>query len=46
MFSFGSGCASSMFVLKITKDITFMKNKINLQERVQNRIKISASEYD
>ena len=45
MFSYGSGAASTMFFLKIKKNVNFMRALMNIKENMQRRIKISPSEY-
>ena len=46
MFSYGSGLASSMFSFKVVRDINDIRSKLNITERLQNRIKISAEDYE
>lgn len=45
-FSYGSGCASTMFSLRITGDLSKMKENLNLQERLDKRIKKKVVEYE
>ena len=46
MFSYGSGLASSMFVLRVVSDYSRIKRVLNLKERLANRVKVSIPEYD
>ncbi|EAY00816.1 hydroxymethylglutaryl-CoA synthase family protein [Trichomonas vaginalis G3] len=46
MFSFGSGSASSMYALNVVGDTKFMKDALNLQERLDNRVQRKVSDYD
>lgn len=46
MFSYGSGLASSMFVIRFDNDYSMMRRIINLKERLASRTKISIHEYD
>ena len=45
MFSYGSGLASSLFFLKIKYDVKYISDAVNIQERLNNRVKISIEEY-
>lgn len=45
MFSYGSGLASSMFLLRVTDDLDFMKRKLNIHNRLKYRIKVTPVEY-
>lgn len=46
MFSYGSGVASSMFILKIKSDTTYISDIIKIHQRIKDRIKVSAEEYN
>lgn len=41
MFSYGSGLAASMFSLKVSKPLVELQKKLNIEERLKQRIKIS-----
>jgi hydroxymethylglutaryl-CoA synthase len=46
MFSYGSGCAASMFVLRVTGDYSRIKKAAQFKTRLTNRVRISAEEFD
>ena len=46
VFSYGSGLASSMFSLKVVGDTTEMAEKLNLQQRLEERKIVSPEVYD
>jgi 3-hydroxy-3-methylglutaryl CoA synthase len=47
MFSYGSGCAASMFVLNFTKDYKKVASlAADFIERLAQRIKVTPAEYD
>lgn len=51
LFSYGSGLASAMFSIKITKDLGPKLNKLlenlsNITKNLQNRVKVSPEEFD
>lgn len=46
MFSYGSGLASSMFVLRCTGSPSFISQKIKARERLENRVKVPCDIYD
>jgi 3-hydroxy-3-methylglutaryl CoA synthase len=46
MFSYGSGCAASMFVIKVVGDYSVLRAKTSFRERLENRVKISPEEFD
>ena len=46
MFSYGSGLASSMFILRFNSNSDFIQNRIQVRERLQNRVKVSCDVYD
>lgn len=46
MFSYGSGLASGMFLLRVNTDPSFMREKMNIDEKLKNRVKIPVEEYD
>ena len=45
-FSYGSGAASSMYVLNVKEDLSNMRKALNLQERLTSRTKRTVAEYD
>ena len=45
-FSYGSGCASSMYSIKVQGDLTKIKENLNLQERLNQRVKKQVVEYE
>lgn len=45
-FSYGSGMAASMFTITVNNDITYITDKLNLQNILDNRIKRSPDEYE
>lgn len=46
MFSYGSGAASTLFLLKVHQNTEFMRKKMNVKANLQNRIKISPEEFN
>lgn len=51
LFSYGSGLASAMFSIKITKDLgpklyKLLENLSNISKNLQNRVKVSPEEFD
>ena len=46
IFSYGSGLASSMFSLKVVGDTSVMKEKLNLDERLNSRKIVAPEVYD
>ena len=48
MFSYGSGCAATLFVLRIKNNSIgeFKERNLDILTRLQNRIKVSPQEYD
>ena len=46
MFSYGSGLASTMFVLKFDSDVRVIREKMQARERLQSRTKIPCEVYD
>ena len=46
MFSYGSGLASSLFIVRVIKNLNYIPPRINLIPRLESRIKISLSEFD
>jgi hydroxymethylglutaryl-CoA synthase len=46
MFSYGSGLASTMFSLRVVGDTSFMKSNLQVKERLEQRQKMEAKEYD
>lgn len=45
MFSYGSGTASSMFLLKIHQNVDFMRKEMNIKAILQNRIRVAPEEF-
>ncbi|KAH0785946.1 hydroxymethylglutaryl-CoA synthase, mitochondrial [Histomonas meleagridis] len=45
-FSYGSGCASTMFSLRVNGDLSKMKKVLNLEERLNSRTKRSVTDYE
>lgn len=46
MFSFGSGLASTMYLIKVNSDPSFMRSKLDIENRLKSRVKVSPEEYD
>jgi len=46
MFSYGSGCAASMFVLRFNRDYRRIQRLSDYRPRLARRVRISPSEYD
>ena len=46
MFSYGSGCASSMFLLHVVGDYKKIQEFCNFKNRLEKRVKISPEEFD
>ncbi len=46
MFSYGSGVASSMFILNIKGDLKFISDNLKIYQRIKDRIRVSAEDYD
>lgn len=46
MFSYGSGCAASMFVLRFTDQYKQISKVASFKDRLAKRVKVSAEEYD
>lgn len=46
MFSYGSGLASSMFILRFTSSVTEMRRNLDLHGRLLARIKVPVEVYD
>ena len=46
LFSYGSGLASSMFLIKVKSNSTNLSSKVNLKSRLEDRIRIDPSVYD
>ena len=48
MFSYGSGCAASMFMVKVSPEHDYrgVIRPANFKQRLDNRVKISPEEYD
>lgn len=45
MFSYGSGAASSLFLLRVERNVDFMRKTMRIHEKLSQRIKISPEEY-
>ena len=46
MFSFGSGLASSMFLIRVNSDPSFMRSKLDIENKLRSRVKVSPEDYD
>jgi hydroxymethylglutaryl-CoA synthase len=46
MFSYGSGCAASMFVLKFNNDYRKIASRAEFKPRLAQRIRVPAKDYD
>lgn len=46
MFSYGSGCAASLFALRCTKSTASHREKQQIKDRLSRRVKVPCSEYD
>lgn len=46
MFSYGSGCASSMFLLRINGNYETVFRPANFKQRLESRVKISPEVFD
>ena len=46
LFSYGSGCAASMFTIRAKEEYLNIKEKSDFQERLDNRIKKSPEFYE
>ena len=46
MFSYGSGCAASMFILSVQPGYERIRQLSCFKERLSNRIKVSPEEYN
>jgi hydroxymethylglutaryl-CoA synthase len=46
MFSYGSGCAASMFMVHVKGDYKNMQKASEFKTRLQNRIKVSPEDFD
>ena len=46
LFSYGSGLASSMFTLKVNKSTQDIKNNLNINEKLGQRVQVSAEKFD
>jgi hydroxymethylglutaryl-CoA synthase len=46
MFSYGSGCAASMFVLRVNGDYSHIQKNAHFESRLASRVKITAEEFD
>jgi hydroxymethylglutaryl-CoA synthase len=41
MFSYGSGCAASMFELKVRGDYSHIQKNCHFQDRLDKRVKVT-----
>lgn len=46
MFSYGSGCAASMFVLRVNQGYKRIQHLQDVKQRLASRVKISPAEYE
>ena len=46
MFSYGSGCAASMFVLRFNADYHRIKQLSDFHPRLASRVRVTAEEYN
>lgn len=46
MFSYGSGCAASMFTFTVNGDYQPIQKRAQFKQRLASRVKLSAEEYD
>jgi hydroxymethylglutaryl-CoA synthase len=46
MFSFGSGLASTMYLIRVNSDPSFMRSRLDIENRLKSRVKVSTDEYD
>jgi hydroxymethylglutaryl-CoA synthase len=46
MFSYGSGCAASLFRLTFTKDYKRVRHISDFKKRLESRMKLSPEQYD
>jgi hydroxymethylglutaryl-CoA synthase len=46
LFSFGSGLASTMYLVRVNSDPSFMREKLDIENRLKSRTKVSPEEYD
>lgn len=46
MFSYGSGLASSLFLLRVEQNVRIFRDLMGVKSRLAQRIKISPEEYD
>lgn len=46
MFSYGSGCAASMFMIHVKGDYKQIQKTLEFKTRLESRIKIPAAEFD
>ena len=46
MFSYGSGCAASMFMVHVRGDYKNMQKASEFKTRLENRIKVSPEDFD
>lgn len=46
MFSYGSGCAASMFMIRVNGDYSHIQRTSEFKTRLESRIKLSPEEFD
>ena len=46
MFSYGSGCAASMFILRFNENYKKIQSTATYKERLARRVKVSPEDYD
>mgnify|MGYP006097420487 CR=1 FL=1 len=46
MFSYGSGCAASLYVLRFNQDYKYIQKVAQYQDRLDKRVRIPAEIYD
>lgn len=46
MFSYGSGCAASMFMIKVNGDYKHIQKTCEFKTRLESRIKVSPEDFD
>mmetsp|Transcript_21181 Transcript_21181/g.15510 ORF Transcript_21181/g.15510 Transcript_21181/m.15510 type:complete len:87 (-) Transcript_21181:227-487(-) len=46
MFSYGSGCAASLFLIKINGDYSKIQQAAQFKERLEKRMKVPPEVYD
>ncbi len=46
MYSYGSGVASSMFVLRAQSDTKYIAEKLKIAQRLKDRVEVNPEDYD